>query len=63
MIDSVAMRPESSAMSPESRICQKLLTMAQELLFFSELCKTGDRGDRSDSNKYSGALTEGVRLD
>ena len=41
----------------------KLLTTLQELLFFYQLLQTGDRGDKSDSNKYLRALTEGVMPD
>ena len=47
MIGSIPLSPELSAMVPESGTCQKTLPMLQELFFFLELCKSGDRGDRS----------------
>ena len=45
-IDPGALSPELSATSHETRPT-KLLTTLQELLFFSQLAQTGDRGDKS----------------
>ena len=61
-IDPGALSPELSATSHETRPT-KLLPTLQELLFFYQLLQTGDRGDKSDSNKYLRALTEGVMPD
>ena len=61
-IDPGALSPELSATSHETRPT-KLLPTLQELLFFYQLLQTGDRGDESDSNKYSEALDEGVMPD
>ena len=41
----------------------KLLTTLQGFIFFFQLLQTGDRGDKSDSNKYLRALAEGVMPD
>ena len=57
------MSPELSATSPESRTCQKLYPWRRGKIIFLRKCILGDKGDKSDSKKYLGALDEGVMPD
>jgi len=52
-----------SALSPDPELRPKTLAHGSGLKTFLEKCRLGDKGDKSDSKKYSGALTDGVMPD
>ena len=63
MIGSSTLSPELSALSPDPELRPKTFAHGPGLKTFLGKCRLGDKGDKSDSNKYSGALTEGFMLD